>query len=61
VRHTVRVGGCMLQLCSYRAALYIHATLSSSNKGWQSRWFYLHNDDGQLPAFMHRVILRAKE
>jgi hypothetical protein len=61
VRHTVRVGGCMLHLCSNRVALYIPTTLTSSNKGWQSRWFYLRNDDGWLPAFMYRIILRAEE
>jgi hypothetical protein len=55
VPHTVRADGCMLQLSSDRAALYIPATLASSNKGWQSRWFYLRNDDEWLPAFTHRV------
>ena len=41
--------------------MYIPATLTSSNKGWQSRWFYLHNDDGLLPEFTHRVVLGAEE
>jgi hypothetical protein len=34
VHHAVRAGGCMLQLCSDLAQLYIPATLTSSNKGW---------------------------
>jgi hypothetical protein len=46
VRHVVRADGCTLQLCLDRSALYIPATLTSSNMGWQSRWFYLRNDDG---------------
>jgi hypothetical protein len=41
VRHTVWAGGCKLELRSDRVQLYIPATLTSSNKGWQSRWFYL--------------------
>jgi hypothetical protein len=61
VHHAVRAGGCMLQPRSDWVALYIPATLTSSNKGWQSRWFYLRNDDGQLPAFTRRVVLEAKE
>jgi hypothetical protein len=61
VCHAVRAGGCTLQLRSDRAQLYIPATLTSSNKGWQSQWFYLHNDDGRLPTFMHHVILGAEK
>jgi hypothetical protein len=59
--HTVWAGGCMLQLRSDQTQLYIPATLTSSNKGWQSRWFYLCNDDKRLPAFTHHVVLRAEE
>jgi hypothetical protein len=61
VRHAVRAGGCTLQLPSDQAHLYFPATLTSSNKGWQSRWFYLHNDDRRLSTFMHHVILGAEE
>jgi hypothetical protein len=59
--HTVRAGGCMLQLCSDRAQLYIPASLTSSNKGWQSCWFYLINDDGRLLAYTKRVVTVAGE
>jgi hypothetical protein len=38
---------------------YIPATLVSSNKGWQRRWFYLRNDDGRLPSFSQRVVTVA--
>jgi hypothetical protein len=61
VFHTVRVSGYMLQLRLDRVQLYIPATLTSSNKGWQSRWCYLCNNDEQLPVFTHHVVLGAKE
>jgi hypothetical protein len=51
VRMAVRAGGCTLQLRLRRAQQYIPATLASSNKGWQNRWFYLWNDGGMLPPF----------
>jgi hypothetical protein len=35
---------------------YVPATLASSNKGWQNRWFYLRNDGGMLPSFSQRVV-----
>jgi hypothetical protein len=46
VCHAVWASGCTLLLRSDRAQLYIPATLTSSNKGWQRRWFYLRNDNG---------------
>jgi hypothetical protein len=51
VHMAVRAGGCTLQLRQGRAQQYIPATLVSSNKGWQRRWFYLWNDDERLPSF----------
>jgi hypothetical protein len=59
VRMAVRAGGCTLQLRQGRAQQYIPATLMSSNKGWQRRWFYLQNDDGRLPSFSQRVVTAA--
>jgi hypothetical protein len=55
----VRAGGCTLQLRSGRAQQYIPASLASSNKGWQNRWFYLRNDGGMLPPFSQRVVTAA--
>jgi hypothetical protein len=55
----VRPGGCTLQLRPGRAQQYIPATLASSNKGWQNRWFYLRNDGGMLPPFSQRVVTAA--
>jgi hypothetical protein len=59
VRMAVRASGCTLQLRSGRAQQYIPASLVSSNKGWQNRWFYLRNDDGMLPPFSQRVVTAA--
>jgi hypothetical protein len=59
VRMAVRAGGCTLQLSLGHAQQYIPATLVSSNKGWQNRWFYLRNDDGRLPPFSQRVVTAA--
>ena len=56
IRAAVRAGGCILLLRQSRALQYIPATLASSNKGWQRRWFYLRNDDGRLPSFSQRVV-----
>jgi hypothetical protein len=55
----VRAGGCTLQMRSGRAQQYIPASLVSSNKWWQNRWFYLPNDDGMLPPFSQRVVTAA--
>jgi hypothetical protein len=59
VRMAVRAGGYTLQLRPGRMQQYIPATLVSSNKGWQRRWFYLRNDDGRLPSFSQRVVTTA--
>jgi hypothetical protein len=55
----VWAGGCTLQLRPGHMHQYIPATLVSSNKGWQRRWFYLRNDDGRLPSFSQRVVTAA--
>jgi hypothetical protein len=59
VRMAMWAGGCTLQLRSGWAAQYIPASLVSSNKGWQNRWFYLQNDDRMLPPFSQRVVTAA--
>jgi hypothetical protein len=61
VRHAVWAGSCTLLPRSDRVQLYVPATLTSSNKGWQSWWFYLRNNEGRLSAFTHRVIFGAKK
>jgi hypothetical protein len=57
----VRAGGCTLQLRSRRVAQYIPASLVSSNKRWQNRWFYLRNDDVMLPPYSQRVVTAASD
>jgi hypothetical protein len=59
VRMAMRAGGCTLQLRTRSAQHYIPASLVSSNKGWQNRWFYIRNDDGMLPLFSQRVVTAA--
>jgi hypothetical protein len=59
VRMAVRAGGCTLQMRLGRAQQYIPATLASSNKGWQNRWFYLWNNGGMLLPFSQRVVTTA--
>jgi hypothetical protein len=61
VHAAVRAGGCILLLRQSRASLYIPATLASSNKGWQRRWFYLRNDGELLPPFSQRVVTAATD
>jgi hypothetical protein len=59
VRHAVRASGCTLQLRSDQARLYIPSTLTSLNKGWRGRWFYLRNDDKRLQMYTQCVIFTA--
>jgi hypothetical protein len=61
VHHTVRAGGYTLLLRSDQAQLYIPSTLTSSNKWWQGRWFYLRNDDKRLSAYTQCVVFAAAE
>jgi hypothetical protein len=51
VRWAVHAGSCTIEVWSGRGELYIPAQLISSNNGWHDGWFYLRNDDGQLPRF----------
>jgi hypothetical protein len=44
-------GSCTIEVWSGRGELYIPTQLISSNNGWHDGWFYLRNDDGQLPRF----------
>jgi hypothetical protein len=57
VRRAVHAGSCTLQVRSGRGDQYIPAQLISSNSGWHDSWFYLRNDDDQLPKFSSRVLM----
>jgi len=52
----LRAGGCTLQLRQQRAGLYIWSSMPSSNRGWQSGWFYLRNDGGLLPKYTGKMV-----
>jgi hypothetical protein len=39
----------------------IPTTLTSSNNGWRSHWFYLCNDDRRLSKYTKRVMTTAGE
>jgi hypothetical protein len=41
--------------------LYILAQLIFLNNGWHDGWFYLCNDDGQLPRFPSQVLVSQRE
>jgi hypothetical protein len=61
VRCVARVGSCVLQVRSSRADLYIPAHLISSNSGWHEGWFYLRNDENQLPRYTGRVLTARED
>jgi hypothetical protein len=46
-----------IQVRAGRGELYIPAQLISSNSGWHDGWFYLRNDDSQLPHFSSQVLM----
>jgi hypothetical protein len=57
----VRAGSCVLQVRSGQADLYIPAHLISSKSGWHDGWFYLRNDESQLPRYTGRVLTAREE
>jgi hypothetical protein len=60
-RGTRRAGSYVLQVRSGRSDQYIPAQLISSNSGWHDGWFYLCNDEGQLPRYTGRVLVAREE
>jgi hypothetical protein len=40
---------------------YILACLISSNSGWHEGWFYLRNDENQLPRYTDRVLTARED
>jgi hypothetical protein len=61
VRRAVHAGSCTLQVRVGRVEQYIPAQLISSNSGWHDGWFYLRNDDDQLPRFSGQVLMLREE
>jgi hypothetical protein len=60
-RKMVRAGSCTLQVRQERSNLYIPAQLTSSNRGWQEGWFYLHNDNDRLPPYTGRIVMERPD
>jgi len=52
----LRVGCCTLQLRQQRSSQYIWSVMPSSNRGWQSGWFYIRNDGGLLPKYTGKMV-----
>jgi hypothetical protein len=48
-RHAVRAGGMTIALRETRRELYIPCTMTSNNAEWERGWFYLRNDEPDLP------------
>jgi hypothetical protein len=46
---------------SGRRDKYILAQLISSNSSWHDGWFYLRNDESQLPRYTSRVLVVREE
>jgi hypothetical protein len=51
----------VLQVWSGWSDQYILAQLISSNSGWHDGWFYLRNDDDQLPRYTGWVLVAQEE
>ena len=59
MRKPVRAGCFNLVLKAGKAEKpceYIPMGLSLNHAGWDSKWFYLPNDDDLLPAYTRRLI-----
>jgi len=52
----LRVSGCTLQLLQQRSSQYIWSAMPTSNRGWQSGWFYLPNDCGLLSTYTEKMV-----
>ena len=53
------VGGCTLQLRQTRSREYIWSAMPTSNRGWQSGWFYLQNDGGLLSGYTRKMVVEC--
>ena len=60
-KFALQVGGCTLQLRQQRSSQYIWSAMPSSNRGWQSRWFYIRNDGGLLPKYTWKMVTECPQ
>ena len=56
MRRPVRAGDLTLQLRESRKDLYIPYTMTTNNHDWDKAWFYLRNDNEQLPAYTGKIL-----
>jgi hypothetical protein len=56
VRRPVHTGGLTLHLRESRKDLYIPCTMTTNNRDGDRAWFYLRNDDEQLPAYTGKIL-----
>jgi hypothetical protein len=56
VRRVVRAGGVSISLREKRRELYIPCTMTSNNAEWERGWFYLRNDEPDLPPYTGKVV-----
>jgi hypothetical protein len=52
----VRVGGVSISLRDMCKELYIPCTMTSNNAEWERGWFYLRNDELDLPPYTGKVL-----
>jgi hypothetical protein len=55
-RRAVRAGGLSLALRGQRRDDYILCTMTTNNAGWERGWFYLRNDEPDLPPYTGLVL-----
>ena len=60
-RRPIRAGGLTLLLRGSRKDLYIPCTMTSNNREWDQRWFYLRNDGYWLPAYTSKVLTEKSD
>jgi hypothetical protein len=55
-RRAVRAGGMSLAVRGQRTDDYIPSTMTTNNAGWERGWFYLRNDEPDLPPYTGLVL-----
>jgi hypothetical protein len=55
-RRAVRAGGVTILLRETRRELYIPCMMTSNNAEWEQGWFYLRNDEPDLPPWTGKVV-----
>jgi hypothetical protein len=56
VRRVVRAGGVTIALRETRREFYIPCMMTSNNVEWERGWFYLRNDEPNLPPWTGKVV-----